>query len=84
MLERELHIERGADVAAHPLAVRYAHGLRSRNGIWGGRWTVDDDPQHPADRLAAQLNVEDLKPGVASDPFSKRTDLLQPVLLTHG
>lgn len=86
VLERELDIEHGADILAHPLAIVDTDRLVARAVFRTGvpRRSVDDDPNDPPDRLAPQLNVEDLQPVVASHAIGDRPDLSQPIFLTHG
>jgi hypothetical protein len=55
-----LDVEQRAQVVADPLAFFDADGVLRRLGHAAIR-PIDDDPQHRADRLAPQLDVENLE-----------------------
>lgn len=69
-----LDVEQCAQIVTHPLAVCDPNGV-----FFGGRgrpWvrSIDDDAQDRADRLAAELHVENLKPVASCHPFRRIAD----------
>ena len=80
---RVLDVEQRAEVLADGLGTprcrcppRSARPAPAPSAPDHGR-AVDDDPQHPADRLAPQLHVEQLEPVTRDDALGQWPDSLQ-------
>ena len=70
-----LDVEDGAQILADALALLDAHCvLRPFDAPRVP--AVDDDPQNGSDRLAPQLDVEDLQPVAGGDPLGGRANTL--------
>ena len=69
-------VEEGAQVVADALTLFDSDGVVERLGH-ATIGPVDDYPQHSADRLAPQLDVEDLQPVSARHPFRGCADARQ-------
>ncbi len=75
MVQCDFGVEHGAEVLAYPLTVRDADDLAVLGMIGVTRWSIDDDPKDPPDRLPPELNVEDLEPAVPHDATGNRPEL---------
>ena len=87
LVERELGVEQRADVPADALAVFHGNAVAGAASLSAAgvpvRRPIDDHPQHPSDRLATELHVEDVEPGIARHPRRQGPHPRHPVLSGH-
>ena len=86
VVEGDLRVENRAHVHADLRAVGHRHVFALATGVrWSRRrWTVDDDPQDPADRFATELQVEEIEPVAAHNPLGDRPHVAKTVSSRPG